>query len=119
MTEAKKQYYRKYVELFPLVSKMKLWPSKSGALHGVRTVELRGEYLEISTHCGETFLVRNSRHSRGARWLRNKWAANPCSACRVPDWKLEKYARTFFSPHYGKELSYGNTDPSKELGELK
>lgn len=104
MSEVKKRYYRKYSELYPLVEKIKLWPSRKGSLHGVKAVELRGDYIEITTHCGEFFRVFNSRHSRAARWLRNKWAYIPCPACRVPDWKLKKYSTTFFSAHYGKEL---------------
>ncbi len=104
MGEAKKRYYRKYAELYPLVEKIKLWPSRRGNLHGVKTVQLQGDYIEITTHCGKHFHVFNSRHSRAARWLRNKWAYIPCSDCRVPEWKLEKCSTTFFSAHYGKEL---------------
>ncbi|HZK02442.1 MAG TPA: pyrrolysine--tRNA(Pyl) ligase small subunit [Anaerovoracaceae bacterium] len=105
MSEAKKRYYRKHAELYPLVNKIKLWPSRRGSLHGVRHIDLRGDYIEITTHCGKQFRVLNSRHSRAARWLRNKWAFVPCPKCKVPKWKLEKYSSTFFSAHYGKELS--------------
>lgn len=104
MTEVKKRYYRKHTELFPLLEKMKLWPSKNGILHGIKTVEPRGKHLEIMTHCGKTFRVYNSRNSRAARWLRNKWAVVPCKDCKVPQWKLDKYSTTFFSEHFGKEL---------------
>lgn len=114
MSEVKKRYYRKHVELYPLVHKIKLWPSKSGVLHGIRTIDLRGDYIEITTHCGKTFRVYNSRHSRAARWLRNKWAVQPCRECRVPEWKLEKYSTTFFSEHYGKELKYTDNPDDNE-----
>lgn len=109
----KKRYYRKNTALYPLVEKIKLWPSRTGHLHGVRSVAKRGPYVEITTHCGATFRAFDSRTSRAARWLRNKWAVVPCPACRVPQWKIEKYTTTFFSPHYGKDLSH---DPTEERG---
>ena len=34
----KKRYYRKKTELFLLLDKMKLWPSRSGILHGIREI---------------------------------------------------------------------------------
>ncbi len=103
MTE-KKRYYRKNVELFSLLDKIKLWPSRSGVLHGIRSVEKKGEYAIITTHCGKTFQVYNSRNSRAARWLRNKWIAKPCNDCKVPEWKLDKYSKTYFAQHYGSDL---------------
>ena len=104
MSDDKKRYYRKYPDLHPLIEKIKLWPSRAGVLHGVRSIRLRGEYLEIETHCGNSFRTHNSRKSRAARWLRNKWAVSPCDRCKVPEWKLTKYTNTFFSAHYGKDL---------------
>lgn len=98
-----KRFYRKNVDLFLLLKKMKLWPSKAGILHGIKDIDIKGEYAMITTHCGETFTVRNSRNSRSARWLRNKWASYPCPKCKVPDWKLEKYSKTFFK-QYGSDL---------------
>jgi pyrrolysyl-tRNA synthetase-like protein len=93
----KKIYYRKNTALYPLVEKIKLWPARSGVLHGVKSANLTGSSIEITTHCGKTFRVSNSRTSRAARWLRNKWVAKPCPDCKVPDWKIEKYSKTFFS----------------------
>jgi pyrrolysyl-tRNA synthetase-like protein len=104
MSDNKKRYYRKYPELHPLIDKIKLWPSRTGMLHGIRSVRLRGEYLELETHCGHHFRTHNSRKSRAARWLRNKWAVSPCEGCKVPEWKLLKYTNTFFSAHYGKNF---------------
>ncbi len=120
MSEVKKRYYRKYTELYPLLEKIKLWPSRKGHLHGVKAIQLRGNYIDITTHCGKQFRVFNSRHSRAARWLRNKWAYVPCPNCRVPEWKLEKYSSTFFSTHYGKELVSENAKKSpSESGETQ
>lgn len=104
MSGEKKRYYRKKTELFLLLDKIKLWPSKQGVLHGIKEIDIKGEFAVITTHCGETFMVRNSRHSRASRWLRNKWIVSPCKACRIPDWKLEKYSKTFFSEHFGSTL---------------
>jgi pyrrolysyl-tRNA synthetase-like protein len=103
--DEKKVYYRKRSDLYGVIDKMKLWPARSGMLHGIKGLTLRANYIEITTHCGKTLRVFNSRNSRAARWMRNKWAATPCPECRVPQWKLEKYAKTFFSEHYGKDLS--------------
>lgn len=104
---APKRYYRKRVDLFSLISKMKLWPARSGMLHGVRAFEAAGEWATLTTHCGQSFKIRNSRSSRAARWLRNKMYKGACPACSVPDWKLEKYGATFFSRHQGSFLGQG------------
>jgi pyrrolysyl-tRNA synthetase-like protein len=99
-----KRFYRKRVELFRLIEKIKLWPARSGLLHGIKTIDIMGDQASITTHCNKTFMVNNSRNSRAARWLRNKWFNGACSACGVPDWKLEKYASTQFRRHYGSQL---------------
>jgi pyrrolysyl-tRNA synthetase-like protein len=99
-----KRYYRKRVELFRLIEKIKLWPSRRGLLHGIKSIEKVGDQAWITTHCRKSFLVGNSRNSRSARWLRNKWFKGTCRECRVPDWKLDKYASTEFKRHYGSDL---------------
>ncbi len=103
-----KRYYRKRVELFRLIDKIKLWPSRRGLLHGIKTVEVIGEQARITTHCNKTFMIRNSRNSRAARWLRNKWFKGVCGTCRVPDWKLAKYSATYFKRRYGSDLLKGD-----------
>lgn len=100
----KKRYYRKNTELYLLIDKIKLWPSRSGRIHGIKDIMLQGEYIIMTTHCGETLKVRNSRNGRAARWLRDKWVEIPCRKCRIPAWKLEKYSRTFFPSDYGSTL---------------
>lgn len=101
-----KRYYRKRVELFRLIEKIKLWPSRRGRLHGIKSFEKIGDQAWITTHCHKTFLVTDSRNSRSARWLRNKWFKGACPDCRVPDWKLKKYAATEFRRHYGSDLRH-------------
>lgn len=110
----KKRYYRKKTELFRLLEKMRLWPSRSGILHGIKTIEDRGECAIITTHCGESIILRDSKNSRAARWLRNKWAATPCPKCSIPEWKLEKYAKTFFHNSYGSTLQSAVSDSAAE-----
>ncbi|MCG8567680.1 MAG: hypothetical protein MI747_21635 [Desulfobacterales bacterium] len=105
----KKRFYRKRVRLFNLINKIKLWPSRSGQLHGVRSVEVMGDTAKLTTHCNKEFIINNSLNSRAGRWLRNKWFVKVCPACRVPDWKLEKYSSTRFRRHQGSMLV--NTDP--------
>jgi len=102
--EPPKRYYRKRVELFKLIDKIKLWPSRKGILHGIKSVENMGPQARITTHCGKTFVINDSRNSRAARWLRNKWFGKVCPDCKVPDWKLEKYSATGFKRHYGSLL---------------
>jgi pyrrolysyl-tRNA synthetase-like protein len=99
-----KRFYRKRVELFRLIEKIKLWPSRTGVLHGIRSIEHRGDTAVITTHCNRSFTANDSRNSRAARWLRNKLFICACSACRIPDWKLEKYNSTRFHRHFGSAL---------------
>jgi len=101
-----KRYYRKRVELFRLIDKVKLWPSRRGILHGIRTIDIIGDQARITTHCNRSFMVVNSRNSRAARWLRNKWFKGVCASCGIPDWKLEKYSLTQFRRGYGSDLSH-------------
>ncbi|MDR9756719.1 MAG: pyrrolysine--tRNA(Pyl) ligase small subunit [Thermoanaerobacterales bacterium] len=104
LSKPKKRYYRKRVDFYLLVNKIKLWPSRKGILHGVRKITKKGNYAEITTHCGCSFLIRLSKNSRAARWLRNKWFFKECRKCRIPSWKLEKFASTQFAQHYGSTL---------------
>ena len=99
-----KRYYRKRVELISLIEKIKLWPSRKGILHGIRSIEELGEQARITTHCNKAFIVHNSKNSRAARWLRNKQFFGVCPQCGVPEWKLEKYASTRFKRHQGSRL---------------
>ena len=103
-----KQYYRKRVELFRLIEKIKLWPSRKGVLHGIKTIERFGDQSRITTHCNKSFMVINSRNSRTARWLRNKWFKKVCPVCQIPEWKLGKYSSTQFKRHYGSSLEKEN-----------
>ncbi len=102
---AKKRYYRKRVRIFNLIGKIKLWPSRTGQLHGIRNIEILGETARLTTHCNEEFIISNSLNSRAGRWLRNKWFVNVCPKCKVPDWKLEKYSSTLFKRHQGSMLT--------------
>ena len=111
-----KRYYRKRVDLFRLIDKIKLWPSRKGILHGIRTIQKTGDQAQITTHCNKTFLANDSRNSRAARWLRNKWFKDVCPICRIPDWKLEKYSSTQFKRHYGSALLGENDLKNKNGG---
>ncbi|NOQ17767.1 MAG: hypothetical protein GQ507_00805 [Dehalococcoidales bacterium] len=93
----RKIYYPKRVPLFKLVEKIKLWPSRGGVLHGIKTFEVRSSsYAFVTTHCNKQMVIRNSKNSHAARWLRNKWYAKTCEKCRIPQWKIEKYSVTVF-----------------------
>ena len=105
VAKAKKRYYRKRIELFKLIDKIKLWPSRTGVLHGIRTIEKNGTIAVVTTHCNKTFEVNNSRSSRAARMLRNKIFNHTCAACRIPDWKLDKFDSTRFTRKSGSFLN--------------
>lgn len=96
MNDKKKRYIHKNQSLYRLIDKIKLWPSRSGILHGVKQVAYREDSMIVHTHCGEVFTVWNSKNSRSARWLRNRWSKCSCPKCGVPDWKLKKYSQTVF-----------------------
>ena len=98
------RYYRKRVHLFNLIDKIKLWPSRKGILHGIRSLERLGDQARVTTHCQKEFMVYNSKNSRAARWLRNKQFMGVCPQCGVPEWKLEKYNATLFKRHQGSLL---------------
>jgi len=100
----RKRYYRKKQNLWAMVAKIKLWPSRNGILHGVRSITKNGALASIITHCGETLLARDSRNSRAARWLRSKQYATSCKKCVIPNWKIEKYGSTVFSKRQGGVL---------------
>ena len=76
MSDDKKRYYRKNVELFILLDKMKLWPARSGLLHGIKTVEEHGKYAVITTHCGKTLRVYKM-------CIRDRSDDSPEDLCRV------------------------------------
>ena len=109
-----KRFYRKRTRLFNLINKIKLWPSRTGRLHGVKTIEVMGEKARLTTHCNKTFIIGNSLNSRAGRWLRNKWFVGVCPGCGVPEWKLEKYASTRFRRHQGTLLSRFRPDSSPQ-----
>ena len=104
----KKRFYRKRARLFNLIDKIKLWPSRKGRLHGIRTIEVTGNTAKLTTHCNKEFIINNSLNSRAGRWLRNKWFVQVCPACGVPEWKLEKYSSTMFRRHQGSLLTGKN-----------
>lgn len=97
-----KRYLYKNQSLFSMINKIKLWPARSGVLHGIKTIEPVGKMLHITTHCGEDFTVWDSKNSRSARWLRNRWCTCPCKACKIPEWKMSKYSATVFTDSKSK-----------------
>jgi pyrrolysyl-tRNA synthetase-like protein len=91
-----RRYVYKNQGLYALIDRIKLWPGRSGILHGVKSVTVGDGRIDVLTHCGESFTVWDSRNSRSARWLRNRWFKRACPRCGVPAWKLEKYNSTVF-----------------------
>lgn len=96
LKQPKKRYIRKHEDLSSVLNKIKMWPSRTGTLHGIRTISLKGAYVEFTTHCGQKLQLKNSKTSRVSRWLRNKWYIKSCPRCKIPTWKLEKFSSTSF-----------------------
>lgn len=90
------RYEKKSQRLFSLINKIKLWPARSGILHSVKSIEKQGNRAVITTYCGGSFVVWNSKNSRSLRWLRNSYFKITCKKCGIPDWKIEKYSETGF-----------------------
>jgi len=105
VARTKKRYYRKRVELFKLIDKIKLWPSRTGLLHGIKQIKKNGDHALVTTHCNKVFGVNNSRNSRAARLLRNKSFNGVCSTCKIPEWKLDKFDATRFTRKSGSFLN--------------
>jgi pyrrolysyl-tRNA synthetase-like protein len=103
-----KRVIRKNQDPYLVLSRIKLWPSRKGILHGVRSVKRHGNVMTVITHCNQKARVRCSKNGRLARWLRNKWYEKACPECRVPGWKLEKYSQTSFVSVKGKTYDRGN-----------
>ena len=80
--------------LLPLVEKVKLWPSRTGRLHGVRSLRTEGDWIFIETHCGEAFRVHNSTSGRGKRQIKHGYYHTVCKKCGIPDWKLDKFKKS-------------------------
>jgi len=95
-TKVKKRNFRKHEELANILQKVKLWPSRTGTLHGIRKITRKGVFIDITTHCGNQFRIKDSKTSRVSRWLRNKWYVRSCPMCKIPSWKLEKFTATSF-----------------------
>jgi pyrrolysyl-tRNA synthetase-like protein len=89
---SKKDIFDKRVPLLDLVKKINLWVSKKGTLHGVKEIEERGSFIIVRTHCNAVSRGRNSKNSRRARWLRQRRYITPCKKCKIPDWKLKRFA---------------------------
>jgi len=87
------KYREKNAGLLKSLDKIKLWPSRTGVLHGVKEVRSSGEWITLSTHCGIELKVRNSKNGRGLRQLKNRYFDKPCKKCAIPQWKLDKFAR--------------------------
>ena len=98
-------YYQRRLRLFKLIDKIKLWPSRTGKLHGIRSIDMSGDIARVITHCNKKFVINNSKNSKAARWLRNKWFTQLCPQCRIPNWKIEKYSATKFVKKQGSWLN--------------
>ena len=91
-----KKVLNKHQGLFATLERIKLYSARSGVLHGIKSIEINGETAKIVTHCGQHIILRDSKNGRVARWLRNRWLTEPCTKCKIPEWKLDKYSSTRF-----------------------
>lgn len=94
--QKKVRYVQKHRPIYTIVDKIKLWPSRPGVLHGIKSLTKDGNFMVIETHCNLVIRSRISKNGRAARWLRNKWAERVCAGCRIPSWKISKFVNTLF-----------------------
>ncbi|MEM3437132.1 MAG: pyrrolysine--tRNA(Pyl) ligase small subunit [Nitrososphaerales archaeon] len=69
--------------LSTLINELGFFVSRSGRLHKISSIIGYGDYLKLSMKCGQCMIVRNSRRSKAARWLKNKWMKKPCKSCKI------------------------------------
>lgn len=87
------KYYReRNKSLYKMVEKIKLWPSRTGTLHGVRELRKEGDWVVVSTHCGCTLRTRDSKNGRALRQLKQRNYKHACKKCDVPRWKMKKFS---------------------------
>gem|GEM_PF-4560246 len=80
-----------YETPFKLAKKYMVWVSRSGLLHELTSIELKGRTVIMHSKCGQILKASNSRRSRAARWLRHKWYYKPCKRCKIPDERLKSF----------------------------
>src|SRR5665648_848899 len=68
----KQRYLRRQKDPFTIVQQIKLWPSKNGILHGVRSVKLKSGRIVCKRHSCRTLDQSKSKNIRFARHLRNE-----------------------------------------------
>ena len=74
-----------------LVNEFGIFISRSGKLHKVSSINEFGNYVKLLTKCGQYIIVRNSRRSKAARWIRNGWIKRPCKGCKIKGEDLSKF----------------------------
>ncbi|MCP8318421.1 MAG: hypothetical protein L6N95_01150 [Candidatus Methylarchaceae archaeon HK01B] len=65
--------------------------SRSGKLHKVSSIKEYGNYVKFITDCGQYIVVRNSRRSKAARWIRNGWMKSSCKGCKIKSGELSRF----------------------------
>ena len=79
-------------KIFEIVKELGFFISRSGKLHKIVSIEEYGYNLKLHTACGQYIVIRNSKRSKAARWIRNKWLKNTCKGCKIKSSETREYS---------------------------
>ncbi len=97
-----------------LVKANGVWLSRNGLLHGVRDLKVSTKFIHITTDCGNTFTVRNSRRSRGARMLRYNKYRKACKHCKPSDELITRFVKKEFDKRSEARVLSSSPAPKKK-----
>lgn len=91
-----------------------VWLSRNGLLHGVREFKVSTKFIHITTDCGKTFTVRNSRRSRGARMLRYNKYRKACKHCKPSADLITRFVKKEFNKKSEARVISSTPAPKKK-----
>lgn len=100
-----------------LVEANGVWLSRNGLLHGVKEFKVSSKHIHITTDCGKTFTVRNSRRSRAARVLRYNKYRKACKNCKLSDERIKRFVKKDFSKKSEARLVSSTFSPKRQKKE--
>jgi pyrrolysyl-tRNA synthetase len=97
-----------------LVAANGVWLSRNGLLHGVRDFRVSSKHIQITTDCGKTFTVRNSRRSRAARALRYNKYRKVCKHCKLSEERINRFVRKDFDRRGEARVVVSTSTPGRQ-----
>ncbi|MDK2891647.1 pyrrolysine--tRNA(Pyl) ligase large subunit [Methanohalophilus sp.] len=91
-----------------------VWISRNGLLHSIRDFKVSTKFIHITTDCGKTITVRNSRRSRGARMLRYNKYRKACKHCKPSEELITRFVKKDFSKNRDARVISSTSAPKKK-----